>query len=258
MCTRNDHRVEAGEPGRTLANGDLLRIDAITAEGLLVRRALDADRQTGRRRWTDRQFLYADFADAELGYAVTAHVAQGRTVRTGLAVFTGSEDRQHAYVALTRGTDNNTAYVFTTPTKLSDPAPGTRPAPELARYDRLTAQADSPAPADPDDPGTTSAVNVLDRDHRRPRRRQAVRVPGMAAGPVRRRPPGRPARDVDRRDRPGPRTALPRPAPVRAARREPASSDSHTEQWLHRTLRAAELAGLDPARSWPGQSPSGT
>ena len=32
ICTRNDHQVEAGEPGRTLANGDLLRIDAITAE----------------------------------------------------------------------------------------------------------------------------------------------------------------------------------------------------------------------------------
>jgi ATP-dependent exoDNAse (exonuclease V) alpha subunit len=30
ICTRNDHIVEAGEPGRTLANGDLLRIEAIT------------------------------------------------------------------------------------------------------------------------------------------------------------------------------------------------------------------------------------
>jgi ATP-dependent exoDNAse (exonuclease V) alpha subunit len=94
MCTRNNHRVEAGEPGRTLANGDLLRIDEITSAGLLVRRALDAGRETGRRRWTDQRFLYADFADAELGYAVTGHVAQGRTVRVGLAVFTGSEDRQ--------------------------------------------------------------------------------------------------------------------------------------------------------------------
>lgn len=40
-----------------------------------------------------------------------------------------------------RGTDDNSAYVFTTPTKLSDPAPGSRPAPELARYDRHTAHA---------------------------------------------------------------------------------------------------------------------
>ena len=59
VCTRNDHTVEAGEPGRTLANGDLLRIEAVTRGGLIVRRALDADPATGQRRWTDRTFLYA-------------------------------------------------------------------------------------------------------------------------------------------------------------------------------------------------------
>ena len=53
-------------------------------------------------------------------------------------MLTGSEDRQHAYVALTRGTHQNTAYVFTTPVKLADLSPGTRPAPELARYDQLS------------------------------------------------------------------------------------------------------------------------
>jgi ATP-dependent exoDNAse (exonuclease V) alpha subunit len=135
VCTRNDHAVEAGEPGRTLADGDLLRIEAVTPDGLIVRRALDADLDTGQRRWTDRHFLYASYENAELGYAVTDHVAQGRTVHTGLALITGTEDRPHAYVALTRGTDANTAYVFTLPAKLADPAPGPRPAPELARYD---------------------------------------------------------------------------------------------------------------------------
>src|SRR5579859_4923221 len=80
--------------------------------------------------------LNADYGDAELGYAVTDHVAQGRTVHTGLAVITGTEDRQHAYVALTRGTDANLAYVFTTSPKRADPVPGPRPAPELARYDQ--------------------------------------------------------------------------------------------------------------------------
>jgi ATP-dependent exoDNAse (exonuclease V) alpha subunit len=119
VCTRNDQTVQAGEPGRTLANGDLLRIETITHDGLLVRRALDADPATGQRRWTDQHFLYASYETAELGYAVTDHVAQGRTVHTGLAVITGTEDRQHAYVALTRGTDNNVAYVFTRP--LSSP-----------------------------------------------------------------------------------------------------------------------------------------
>jgi hypothetical protein len=57
LCTRNDHTVHAREPGRTLANGDLLRIEQVTAAGLIVRRALDADPATGQRQWTDRQSM---------------------------------------------------------------------------------------------------------------------------------------------------------------------------------------------------------
>jgi Domain of unknown function (DUF5753)/AAA domain len=56
VCTGNDHGAEAGEPGRTLANGDLLRIEAVTRNGLIVRRALNADPRTGQRRWTDRYY----------------------------------------------------------------------------------------------------------------------------------------------------------------------------------------------------------
>ena len=166
ICTRNDHSIEAGEPGRTLANGDLLRIEAVTADGLLVRRALDADPATGQRRWTDRRFVFNVYRDAELGYAVTDHAAQSRTVTAGLTVITGTEDRQHAYVALTRGTEINLAYVFTASPKTADPVPGPRPAPELARYDRRATGPDAtPAPA-----ATTPAealtvlAGVLDRD----------------------------------------------------------------------------------------------
>ena len=59
VCTRNDHSVEAGEPGRTLANGDLLRIDDITPAGLLVRRQATphhppAPRAVPRHRPRDR------------------------------------------------------------------------------------------------------------------------------------------------------------------------------------------------------------
>src|SRR5690349_22031998 len=168
ICTANDHSVEAGEPGRTLANGDLLRIDTVTRNGLLVRRALDADPRTGQRRWTTQPFLYTGYLTAELGYAVTDHVAQGRTVHTGLAVICGTEDRQHVYVALTRGTTANLAYVFTQSPKRADPAPGPRPAPELARYDQIhTERPGVPAPAtDPAPRSEALAVlsAVLDRD----------------------------------------------------------------------------------------------
>jgi ATP-dependent exoDNAse (exonuclease V) alpha subunit len=63
ICTRNDHTTEAGEPGRILANGDLLRIEAITRAGLIVRRAPDADPRTGQRRWTDRHFLFNNYQE---------------------------------------------------------------------------------------------------------------------------------------------------------------------------------------------------
>ncbi len=85
--------------------------------------------------WTMRSFLYGDYHDCELGYAVTDHVARA-TVEHGLTLITGTEDRQHAYVALTRGSQANTAFVFTLSPKIADPAPGPRPAPELAREHR--------------------------------------------------------------------------------------------------------------------------
>ena len=211
IATKNDRTVQAGQPGRTLANGDLLRIEAVTRKGLIVRRALDADPRTGQRRWTDRHFLFAGYENAELGYAVTDHTAQGRTVHTGLAVITGTEDRQHAYVALTRGTDVNTAYVFTLSPKRADPVPGPRPAPELARYDRRTTAPERPARhqnrGGPRRPGQRAG----------PRRPAALRHPDPEPGPVRRRPPRPPARDLGRRDHPRPppalhRTCSPRPS----------------------------------------------
>ncbi len=243
ICTRNDHSVEAGEPGRMLANGDLLRIEVVTGGGLLVRRALDPNPRTGQRRWTNRLFLFADYGNSELGYAVTDHAAQGRTVHTGLAVITGTENRQHAYVALTRGTDTNTAYVFTVSPKRADPAPGPRPAPELARYDRLaTTPGGQPASASP--PGEAHAVmsGVLDRDGQQhsatQTRNQALAdsdhlalLHAIWAAET------TPARQQHYND-------LLQAALPPGHRAEP----GHQARWLWRTLHAAELAGLDPAR----------
>ena len=244
ICTRNDHTTEAGEPGRTLANGDLLRIEAITPDGLIVRRALDADPATGQRRWTDRHFLFNSYGNSELGYAVTDHAAQGRTVHTGLAVITGTEDRQHAYVALTRGTDVNTAYVFTASPKTADPAPGPRPAPELARYvRRATGPGHQPPPAAAPPPGQALAVlaGVLDRDGQQQSatgtRSQALAdADHLAVLHAIWAAETTPARDQRYRD-------LLMGALPPGYRRPP----GHQAKWLWRTLRAAELAGLDPA-----------
>jgi len=242
ICTRNDHATVAGEPGRTLANGDLLRIEAITRNGLIVRRALDADPGTGQRRWTDRHFVFNSYRDAELGYAVTDHAAQGRTVHTGLAVIAGTEDRQHGYVALSRGTEVNLAYVFTLSPKTADPAPGPRPAPELARYDRRAAPDNGPAapaaaPADP----LAMLAGVLDRDGQQQSaaqtRRQALAdADHLAILHAIWAAETAPARDQAYRD------LLMNSLPP-GYHREP----GHQAKWLWRTLRGAELAGLDPA-----------
>ena len=74
---------------------------------------------------------------------------------------------------MTRGTDTNMAFVFTTPARPADPRPGTQPARELNRYDRirherqgfLSAQAGAPGRGrtDPREPIAVLA-DVLDRD----------------------------------------------------------------------------------------------
>jgi conjugative relaxase-like TrwC/TraI family protein len=243
ICTRNDHATEAGEPGRTLANGDLLRIEAVTSDGLLVRRALDADPATGQRRWTSQLFPYAGYQDAELGYAVTDHVAQGRTVTAGLAVICGTEDRQHLYVALTRGTAANMAYVFTQSPKRADPAPGPRPAPELARYDQITAERSAPpAPATPPaQTGEALAVlsAVVDRDGQlasatQDRHRALTSADHLAILNAIWTDQTAQAREQRYKD------LLAASLPP-GYRRQP----GHQAKWLWRTMRAAELAGLD-------------
>jgi hypothetical protein len=246
ICTRNDHTTEAGEPGRTLANGDLLRIEAITRAGLIVRRALDADRRTGQRRWTDRHFLFNSYENSELGYAVTDHAAQGRTVHTGLAVITGTEGRQHAYVALTRGTDANHAYVFTASPKRADPVSGSRPAPEMARYDTISAErAGDPAPATPPAASGTALAVLSAVPERDGQQRSATQARSQALADADHlallhaiwTAETSPAREQHYRD-------------LLAAALQPGCHPKSDPggRGLWRTLHAAELAGLDPAQ----------
>jgi conjugative relaxase-like TrwC/TraI family protein len=249
ICRRNDHGIEAGEPGRALANGDVLRIEAITGSGLMVRRLLDPDRATGQRRFTGRAFCYPGYQTCDLAYAITGHSAQGASVHTGIALVTGSEDRQWLYPAMTRGTDTNLAFVFTTPPKVADPQPGTRAAPELERYERIRRERAGFLPAQPIagsaslDPREPIAVlaDVLNHDGAE-----------LSATETRRR-------NLANADHLGILHAI-WTAETRGAREDryrelvmaalPSGyrqSLLHRARWLFRTLHAAELAGLDPA-----------
>ena len=237
ICTRNDHGVEAGEPGRTLANGDLLRIEAITKSGLLVRRALDADPVTGQRRWTDRHFVFNNHEDAELGYAVTDHAAQGRTVHCR----PGRHHRHRGPPARVRRAEprHRRQPRLRVHRLTQDRRPGPRPAPgPRARPLRPPRRPRRPGRSrrHPGGPGHRAGRRAG------PRRPAAIRHPDPQPGPGRRRPPGHPARDLGRRDHPSPRSGLPRPADERPAARLPPA-----------TRPPGEVAVAHPARRRTGR-----
>jgi hypothetical protein len=248
ICRHNDHATEAGEPGRALANGDILRIEAITGRHVMVRRLLDPDPSTGQRRFTTQSFAYPGYQACDLAYAITGHAAQGQTVHSAITLVTGSEDRQWLYPAMTRGTDTNLAIVFTTPGQPADPQPGTRPAPELARYDHVQHErhGHQPTPAGPGpacpDPREPIAVlaDVLERDGGElsasgSRRRSLSNADHLAILNAQWAAEARSEQDCRYR-------ALITDALPPAYRQEL----SPQARWLFRTLRAAELAGLDP------------
>jgi hypothetical protein len=252
ICRRNDYGLEAGEPGRTLANGDVLRIEAITRHGLMVRRLLDPDPATGQRRFTGQAFRYTGYQSADLAYAVTGHSAQGATVHTGIALVTGGETRQWLYPAMTRGTDTNLAFVFTSPPQPAEPQPGTRPAPELGRHERIRHERTghvpreptpaSPGHADPREPIAVLA-DVLGRDGAEQsastiRQRNLANADHLGTLHAIWTAETTPARHDRYRD-----LVL---AALPPGHRQPLS---HKARWLFRTLHAAELADLDPAEA---------
>jgi hypothetical protein len=249
ICRQNDHAIEAGEPGRALANGDILRIEAITGNGIMVRRMRDPDPGTGRRRFTGQAFPYPGYRTCDLAYAITGHAAQGGTVHTGIALVTGSEERQWLYPAMTRGTDHNVAFVFTTPARPANPQQGTRPAPELGRYNRAQRERRGylPAPTDPGparpDPREPIAVlaDVLECDGSElsaseTRRRNLANADHLGILNAIWTAESRDAQDSRYREL------------ITAALPPDYRQElSPQARWLFRTLNAAELAGLDPA-----------
>jgi len=141
MARRNEKAIK-DQVGRGLTNRDVLRIISTDPDGIgtsvQVQRLSGRNPVNGQEQWSaafgvPRSYLWSW---TQLAYAVTFHAAEGRTVDSGIAVFTGDEDRQAVNVALTRGRDCNEAYVISG-WRFADPRSGTRPAPELARQERL-------------------------------------------------------------------------------------------------------------------------
>jgi conjugative relaxase-like TrwC/TraI family protein len=250
VCTENDHSVEAGAD-KTLANMHVLRIESITAAGPVVRRMLEPDPQTQAPRWTQETFLFPGYKTAELAYAVTEHVAQGRTVAATRTIVSPGDDRQGTYVGATRGVSGNVLMVITPSPKLADPRPVSRPAPELTRFGRVEEQRQGQAAhgslhSDLDE-GMAVLADALGRD-----------ATELAASEYRERA----FSDADHlgllhaiwmdlteradadRFRPLVQSALDDTWGIGARK-----LDTPTARWLYRTMRAAELAGEDPVRA---------
>ncbi len=137
IVARQNARIQAGGPGRRLANRDMLRIDVWDEIGeervALVRRVTGRDPSTGEVLWSAPFELPEDYIErhADLAYAGNVHVAQGRTVDTAHLVVDETAGRESFYVGMSRGRERNTAYVVTERVHTADLSPEPRPAPEI-------------------------------------------------------------------------------------------------------------------------------
>lgn len=104
ISRQNDRRLRSGRDW--VRNGDRWRATDVRDDGALV------VRRPGRK-WGGSLVLPADYAaeHVDLGYAVTAHRAQGITTDTAHVLIEPTTTRENLYVALTRGRESNIAYV---------------------------------------------------------------------------------------------------------------------------------------------------
>lgn len=106
ITRKNDRRLRTLRNG-WVRNGDRWTVKDIRPDGSLVVRRQD--------RHSGAVVLPAAYVaeHVDLGYAITAHRAQGIIVDTSHVVVTESTTRENLYVAMTRGRDHNHAYVIT-------------------------------------------------------------------------------------------------------------------------------------------------
>ncbi|WP_438854850.1 MobF family relaxase [Agromyces sp. M3QZ16-3] len=104
ITRRNDRRRRAG--GGWVRNGDRWMVAAVRKDGSI-------EVQRRGRSWSGTVVLPASYVagHVELGYAVTAHRAQGITTDTAHVVVASGTTRENFYVGMTRGRESNVAYV---------------------------------------------------------------------------------------------------------------------------------------------------
>jgi hypothetical protein len=122
IVTRHNDRHLTTGPASWVKNGDTWTVRATPDDG-----SMSVVRAGGGAPVT----LPADYVahHVELGYATTAHRAQGDTVDTAHALVRPLMSREVLYVAMTRGRHANTAYVCTTDDDDDEYGTGEQPTP---------------------------------------------------------------------------------------------------------------------------------
>jgi conjugative relaxase-like TrwC/TraI family protein len=151
VARQNDNRLQAGEPGRTLSNGDLLRVEAIGPDDMTVSRLIRPDRADDEHTWSTSFIIDKAYAreHCDLGYALTWHTVEGQTVAVSIALANDKRDRRGLYVGLSRGADRNEVFAYPSQHVLSGSDIGQPPTadPEVARERQLQTGRENPTPA---------------------------------------------------------------------------------------------------------------
>ncbi|WP_245534433.1 MobF family relaxase [Xylanimonas cellulosilytica] len=110
LITRRNARRLTTLRGGWVRNGDRWKVLDVRRNGSVLAGAMD---QAGKQRRGATVVLPPSYVaeHVELGYAVTAHRAQGMTVDTAHVVVAGGTTRENLYVSMTRGRESNIAYV---------------------------------------------------------------------------------------------------------------------------------------------------
>ena len=106
LLARRNARKLRDDSGAFITNGTRLILNDITDDGS----AVATNESTGASIVLDPDYLESS---TELGYAVTAHRAQGVTVDTAHCVVDENQPRELFYVAMTRGKHDNYVYTAT-------------------------------------------------------------------------------------------------------------------------------------------------
>jgi ATP-dependent exoDNAse (exonuclease V) alpha subunit len=99
LCRQNQSRLG-------VLNGDLATITNIDQERKSLTVRLDRDPET-----RNLPGWYLEQGHVDYGYAMTGHKAQGVTTDHTFVIVDGTTDREWAYVAMSRGRQNNTLYL---------------------------------------------------------------------------------------------------------------------------------------------------